>query len=448
MRLENNSTLETKPMKAISCQEAVEHLQSLGQMGIKLGLERMRLLIEALDNPQQSFDTVHIVGTNGKTSTARIAAYILAQQGLRVGAYCSPHISGFCERVQVQSEDVGEQEFANAVGRAAVAANEIERELSSGDRVTQFELLTATAFLIFEDRGIDVALIEAGLGGRYDATNVLRSKVQALTNISLEHTRWLGSTEREICDEKLAVVPQSGYLVSGELSGEVADRVKEVTLEREVTVKMAGEDFFWDMDQDQLSVSAQRTYANLPLRLRGRFQRDNFALAVAVAEAYHGELDGRAVHRAAQNVRLPGRLETVRVDPLTVIDGAHNPAAMQALRQSLDELIDTRGLISVVSILDDKDAPAMLRELVPICENIVCTRSSHERSVPADELAELCRSLGFADVFTEENPCAALALAGDQVTGSEAVLICGSLYLLADLESVTALRDGRLLGAA
>lgn len=435
-------------MRTLSYREAVDHLLSLDQLGVKLGLERMQLLIQALGEPQNSFDSIHIVGTNGKTSTAKITAKILTEQGYKVGTYCSPHITGFSERVQVQSKDVSKREFAAAVGQVAEVAGEVEMTLPEGDRITQFEILTAVALWIFQSRGLDVAVIEAGLGGRYDATNILSSQIQALTNISLEHTQWLGSTEREICDEKLAIVPHSGHLIAGKLSIEAASRVDRIVGERAVKVEKAGDDFHWRTDGARISVTSRKSYENLPFKLRGAFQRDNLAMAVAVAEAYDGNLHEPAVRRAAFEVEVPGRLEKVASNPITLIDGAHNPAAMKALCGSLEEIIGEKELITVLSVLDDKDLPAMLEELLPRCKGVVCTESSHKRSAPASALRELCIKHGFEDALCLEDPRDAVVCARKLANEDGAVLICGSIYLLADLEEGYAGKSGELKTAA
>lgn len=435
-------------MPTLSYRESVDYLTSLSRLGIKLGLERMRLLAQAIGNPQSSFDSIHVVGTNGKTSTVKMTAKILSSHGYRVGNYCSPHISGFCERIQVQSENVCEREFADVVGQVAEAACDVEKKHLKGDRVTQFELLTAVAFEVFRRHRVDVAVVEAGLGGRYDATHILRSKLQALTNISLEHTQWLGSTEGEICEEKLAVVPDAGHLVTGELSTEAADRVIEAARVRDLKLDRASVDFSWSIDGERLSVEAKASYRDLLLGPRGTFQRDNFALATAVAEAYNNGLSERAVRKAATEVKLPGRLEMIASDPITVIDGAHNPAAMRALRRSIDELIGDRELIAVISVLDDKDVPAILRELLPRCGGVVCTQSGHERSVSAGALRDLCLNHGFENTYLEEQPQIAVEFAQNRAGGDAAVLVCGSIYLLADLEESKISQLGGLKTAA
>src|SRR3954452_16183785 len=195
--------------------EAERYLLSLELFGMRFGLDRMRRLMTALGSPQERFGTIHVAGTNGKTSTVRMTAAILARHGLRAGAYLSPHLVSFTERIRIDDEDVSEERFGAAVSRAARAAEKVNRTLDEDDRVTQFEALTAAAYSELAEAGVDVAVIEAGLGGRYDATNVIPSKVQVLTNVGLEHTRWLGPTIRDIASEKLAVVRAGSTLVLG-----------------------------------------------------------------------------------------------------------------------------------------------------------------------------------------------------------------------------------------
>src|ERR1700704_3893181 len=196
-------------------EQAEAHLRSLEVFGMRFGLERMRRMMTALGSPQRSFPAIHVVGTNGKSSTTRMIAAILERHGLRAGAYLSPHLISYTERVQVGERDLSTDDFASAVARAAHAAEQVNRTLAEDDHVTQFELLTAAALWELARQEIDVAVVEAGLGGRYDATSVIDSRVVALTNVGLEHTRWLGPTLKDIAEEKLAVVQPGSTLVLG-----------------------------------------------------------------------------------------------------------------------------------------------------------------------------------------------------------------------------------------
>jgi dihydrofolate synthase/folylpolyglutamate synthase len=401
----------------VSPGEAERYLLSLELFGMRFGLDRMRRLMTALGHPERQFQSIHVVGTNGKSSTTRMIAAILAHHGLRTGAYLSPHLVSFGERIRIDDHDVEPREFGAAVGRAAHAAELVDRSLEGDDRVTQFEALTAAAYSELAERHVEVAVIEAGLGGRYDATNVIPSKVQVLTSVGLEHTRWLGPTLADIASEKLDVVQPGATLVLGaDLDGSVTEVAERVCAERDARIVRAGTD------------------PGVPVGASGMFQRRNFALARAAAEAYLGELDPAAVAAAAAQVRVPGRLQEIDSEPLTLIDGAHNPDGMRALAESLPELVaDHDVVIAVVSILDDKDAAGMLAALMPACDALILTSSQNPRALPPPTLASLARQLAGPPVEIVREPRRALARARELAGPRGVVIATGSLYLIADL---------------
>jgi dihydrofolate synthase/folylpolyglutamate synthase len=403
---------------------------------MRFGLERMRRLMTVLASPQERFASIHVVGTNGKSSTARMIAAILQHQGIRAGAYLSPHLHSYAERIEIMGRPTSRERFAAAVGKVARAAEIVDRGLSAEDHVTQFEALTAAAYLELDRSGIETAVVEAGLGGRYDATSVIDSSVQVLTNVGLEHTRWLGPTERHIAEEKLAVVPPNGTLVTGPLRSDALEVAERVAAERPAALLRANRDFFVEDDQrESFAVRTSRArYGGIVLRALGGFQKANFALAVAAAEAFiASELDGDAVGAAARELVLPGRLELVARDPLVILDGAHNAAGAEALRSALAPLLEGRTLVAVLSILDDKDAAGMLSTLIPLCSRIVFTRSGHARALPPATLQSLCGQLSGPPSEVVGDPVQAVARACE-VAGTEgAVLVSGSIYLLSDL---------------
>jgi dihydrofolate synthase / folylpolyglutamate synthase len=393
--------------------DAERYLLGLELFGMRFGLDRMRRLMTVLGSPQERFRSIHIVGTNGKSSTARMTSAILERHGIRTGTYLSPHLVSFTERIRIGEHDVEPERFAAAVARAARAAEKVDRTLEGDDRVTQFEALTAAAYSEMAEAGVEVAVVEAGLGGRYDATNVIPSEVQVLTNVGLEHTRWLGPTVKDIAGEKLAVVREGSTLVLGSGVDEEVAALAEAAPAARIVRAPAD--------------------AGLPLGAQGAFQRRNFALARAAAEALIGELDDDAVRAAAAATLVPGRFELVGESPQTVIDGAHNPAGMAALAESLPEWLDGRSLTAVVSILDDKDAAEMLRALIPHADRIVATTNANPRALPPATIKSLARQLGFNAVTTEREPRAAVAAARELAGPDGAVLATGSIYLIADL---------------
>jgi dihydrofolate synthase/folylpolyglutamate synthase len=417
------------PEASPALREAERYLASLELFGMRFGLDRMRRLMTALDSPQERFASIHVVGSNGKSSTARMIAALLEQAGARTGAYLSPHLVSWAERIELRGRPVPDERFAEAIACAAEAATKVDRTLEPGDRVTQFEALTAAAYWELARGGAEVAVVEAGLGGRYDATSVIRSDVQVLTNVSLEHTRWLGPTERHIAEEKLAVVPRGGTLVAGPLGPAAYEVAARVAKERGARLLLFGRDF--DLRAD------------VRLRPRGAFQRENFAVAVAAAEAYAGTLDAGAVRAAAECVATPGRIEVFGQAPLTILDGAHNPAGVAALLPELDALVGDRPLIAVLSVLDDKDAAGMLSALAPRCARAFFTRSSNRSALPPAVLASLWRQAGGPEAEIAPDPVDALERARAAAGADGAVLATGSIYLLSDLAQA---RAGRRSG--
>jgi len=439
-----------EPAELEALRGAEGYLLGLELFGMRFGLDRMRRLLTVLGTPQERFASIHVVGSNGKSSTARMIAALLGAHGRRAGSYLSPHLVSFNERLRVEAHDVTPARFVAAVQAARHAAAKVDRTLEAGDRVTQFEALTAAAYFELAEAHVDVAVVEAGLGGRWDATNVIPSTVQVLTNVGLEHTRWLGPTITDIAAEKLDVVRPGGTLVIG--PGLHPDA-------REVAERVAAE------RGARIVVAAAAPPAGLRLRAAGTFQRTNFALACAGAEAFLGgagspmpppdrfgntpALDPAAVAQAAASTLVPGRFETVGEHPLTILDGAHNPAGFVALAASLREVLDGRRLVAVLSVLDDKDAAAMLGELLPLCAEAIATANANPRTLPPATLrslaAQLTADAGGPILRVEPDPRRALARARELAGRGGVVLATGSLYLLADLKRPAAAGPGSTL---
>jgi dihydrofolate synthase/folylpolyglutamate synthase len=405
----------------VTLADAERYLLSLELFGMRFGLDRMRRLMTVLGSPQERYETIHVVGTNGKSSTARMTAAILRRHGLHTGTYLSPHLVSFTERVRIDDEDSSPERFAAAVERARHAAEMVDRTLGPDDGVTQFEALTAAAFDELAGARVQVAVIEAGLGGRYDATNVIPSRVQVLTNVGLEHTRWLGPTVADIAREKLDVVnssPPSILVVGAELHPDALALAERTCAERGARLVVA----------DMSSIPP-----TLEVLARGAYQRRNFAVARAAAEAYLGTLDEVAVTAAAASTLVPGRFEVVDTKPDTVLDGAHNPGGMAALAEALRGFLDGRRLVACLSILDDKDAAGMLRELLPLCDEVICTASANPRALPPGTLQSLCGQLGGPPARTVRDPRQALEEARSAAGPDGVALATGTIYLIADL---------------
>ena len=409
-----------------SAQDAERWLLSLELFGMRFGLDRMRRLMTALDAPQERFSAIHVVGSNGKSSTVRMIAALLHHHGVRAGAYLSPHLVSFSERIRVDGADISPEQFTAAVGRARRATALVDRTLDADDRVTQFEALTAAAYAQLAEAEVEVAVVEAGLGGRWDATNVIDAGIAVLTNVGLEHTRWLGPTVADIAREKLAVVAPGATLVLGcDLHPEADAEARTVAERQGATIVRA----------------PAAPPAGTELVARGAFQRRNFAVACAAAAAWLGRLDDHAVRAAAASTVVPGRFEVLAEDAgvEVVLDGAHNGGGIEALVGSLPDFLAGRPLVAVLSVLDDKDAAAMLSTLLPLCAGVVFTANANPRALSPATLASLAGQIGAPAITrVEADPRRAVALARGlagalDAGGRGVVLATGSIYLIADL---------------
>jgi len=395
-------------MKSWDLGRAEEHLLSLELFGMRFGLERMRRLLTVLGSPQERFRAVHVVGTNGKSSTVRFTAALLEAHGVRTGSYLSPHLTSYAERIRIGDADVSGHDFAAAIQRTAAAAAKVNR--TSSEPVTQFELLTAAAFSELARRDVDVAVVEAGLGGRWDATNVLGAEGVVNTKVGLEHTRWLGPTIRDIAGEKLAVVREGATLVLGDDAPEVVELAEQTGAR---------------------IVRPTPTEADLP-----GYQRINFSAAVAAAEA----ILGHPVTVFPPGLSVPGRLQVVAQRPLTIYDGAHNAPGIAALAASVPE-----GTVAVLSILDDKDAAEMLRALLPRLSAAVFTRAPNPRALPPSTLADIASKVGGVESEIEPDPRRAVERARELAGENGTVLATGSIYLVAELLSAPGQRRASAL---
>jgi dihydrofolate synthase / folylpolyglutamate synthase len=356
----------------------VAWLESLELFGWKLGLERMDALLERLGRPERRFRAIHVVGTNGKTTVTRTAEAHFLAEGVRAGAYTSPHVTGWAERIRV---DGREADIEAALARIRPAAEEVG--------ATQFEALTAAAFAELASAEVEVAVVEAGLGGRLDATNVLSAPVVVLTNVGLEHTEHLGTTREAIAAEKLAVLSPGATLVTGEAEWEAA------ALDRGAARVVVAE--------------------------------GNDALASEAVAALLGRPVG-----SRPPVRVPGRLEQVGSHPLELWDGAHNPAGVDFLVSRLPAREDWT---LVLSILADKDVKAMLERFARVGSRLVATSSSSTRALGAAELAERAAGI-FAEIEALDDPAEARDRGRELAGPDGAVLVSGSLTLIAALAVV------------
>jgi dihydrofolate synthase/folylpolyglutamate synthase len=396
-------------------------LAGLDPIGWRFGLDRIEALLTELGDPQHRFESVHVVGTNGKSSVAVMIAALVEARGRSAGAYLSPHSDRWSQRVRVRGREVDRDAFAAAAGRVADAVPVVERSFAEGERITQFEASTAAAFVALAEAGVEVGVIEAGLGGRLDATNVLRSKATVLTSIGLDHTAWLGETELEIAAEKLAVLREGTTLILGPVSDEVRELARDTASDRRCDVIEPGD-------------------APATVALAAPYLRRNLAVALAAARVVAGEVAPEQLESALGALDLAGRFEVVAGDPPLVLDAAHNPAGAEALAEALSERLPSQPVVACFAILADKDAEGIVRALAPALAAAVCTEIPAERlrgsgrpgtaAVPAAELVRLCDAASVpATAHADPTGAVALARALASERGGVA-LIAGSHYLL------------------
>lgn len=416
--------------------KALEFLYGLQRYGIKPGLETTRALLARLGSPERQFPSLHVGGTNGKGATAAMGASILQAAGYRVGLYTSPHLVDFRERLRVNGEAIPEDRIADLVGRVRAAQG---HDLSP----TFFEFTTVMAFQHFADSAVDLAVYEVGMGGRFDATNVLRPLVSVITNVSLDHEAFLGDTVGQIAFEKAGIVKPEVPLVVGRLSPDAADVIRTVASERGAPWYELNREF--RCEGDHLTgieyQGIERSYSGLTCPLPGVHQLENAGCALAMVELAAAQgfpVSERAVRSGLSGVSWEGRLERVEEQPLLLLDGAHNPAAAQALALYLTELRSERPgarLILLVGMMRDKDREGFFRILLPLVDEVILTQASLPRAATVHMLRE---AIGQRAEGVHEAPAPADALAqARRLAGPEdVILVTGSLLLVGEVKAL------------
>jgi dihydrofolate synthase / folylpolyglutamate synthase len=413
-------------------------------------LGRIEALLDLLGNPQRSYPSVHLTGTNGKTSTARMVDALLRAHGLRVGRYTSPHLASVRERITIEGQPVSEERFVDIYREVEPVASYVDS--AADEPLTYFDMTTALAFAAFADAPVDVAVVEVGLGGTDDSTNVLQARTCVITPIGLDHTEWLGDTVADIALAKVGIVHKGATVICAAQPPDAMEPILRHCAEVDATIAREGSEF--GTLRRSLAVGGQvlalqglaGQYEEIYLPLHGGHQAQNAAVALATVEAFlgagvgRGTLDVSVVREGFATVTSPGRLERVRSAPTTLLDAAHNPAGMTALVTAIDEEFEFRRLIAVVAVLSDKDARGMLAILEPAVDAIVVTRNTSPRAMPVMELADIAAEI-FGDErvhVASELPDAiegAIALAEEDLElglGGVGVLVTGSVVTVAD----------------
>lgn len=422
-------------------------------------LDRVAQVMDLLGQPQRNFGLVHVTGTNGKTSTTRMIERLLRELGLTTGRFTSPHLHDLRERISIGGEPVDEERFLAAYDDVLPYVQMVDETsvAAGGPRITYFELLVIIAYAVFSDAPVDVAVVEVGLGGVWDATNVADGSVAVVAPVAIDHTRLLGDNLIDIATEKAGIIKSDAIAVLGVQENEVL----QLLLERceEVGASAQVEGLAYGVLEREVAVGGQLVtlrglagdYTDIFLPLFGEHQVHNAAMALAAVEAFVGggeqPVDVEVVRAAFADVTSPGRLEIVRRSPTVIVDAAHNPAGIEAMAQAIRESFTFHRLVGVVAVLQEKDATSMLELLEPLLDHIVVSRSTSPRSIRPERLGEMAVELFGEDRVTvvADLPDALDLAAGlaDEGGMSGAVLATGSITTVADVRMLLGADQGR-----
>ncbi|GAB2596949.1 bifunctional folylpolyglutamate synthase/dihydrofolate synthase [Pseudactinotalea suaedae] len=421
-------------------------------------IARVATLLDLLGSPQRSFRAIHLTGTNGKTSTARMTERLLRETGLRTGRFTSPHLHDVRERIAIDGESISAEQFVATWHdiEPYVAMVDADLEASGQAQLNFFEVLTALGFAAFADAPVEVAVVEVGMGGEWDSTNTLDAEVAIFTPIARDHERWLGHSITEIATVKSGIIKATEpdqVVVTASQSEDAAVVIADAARQRHARVVAEGFDI--DVANRVVAVGGQLIdlrgtgglYTEIFLPLHGQHQAHNALLALVAVEQFFGggALDGAVVETAFADVTSPGRLEVVRRSPTVLVDAAHNPSGTEALVDALDEAFAFSRLVGVVGVMNDKDAEGILAVLEPVLPEIVVTQASLDRAMPADELAELAREVFGEDrVHVQPSLPDAISMAADlaeqgdddRIGSGTGVLVAGSVILAAEARAV------------
>lgn len=421
-------------LSLMSYKDAISYLYDLQWHGIKLELSNITRMMGLLGNPQSDFKTIHVGGTNGKGSTASIVASILSSSGYRVGLYTSPHLIDFRERVRIDGVEIGKEDVA-------LLTKEI-RGLAEKDNLnpTFFEFTTAMAFCYFSRMKVDLAVIEVGMGGRFDATNVIDPLVSVITNVDIDHQEYLGPSIKDIAFEKAGIIKKGVPLVSAVDNKEALSVISNRCSEAGITLYLHGREFYssGDYPDNFTYYGIRRRHPSLASPLLGGHQMVNTSCALAVAEllAEKGiDITDDNIREGLRSVRWDGRLEVIQNDPLLILDGAHNKLGAAALARYLMSIKNgKRRLILVIGVMKDKDIGSILNQLIPVSNEIIITKADYHRSAEAELVKSFIKS-GSIPIRIEERIKDAIALATSIAGTDDIICVTGSLFVVGEAKA-------------
>jgi len=413
-------------------------------------LERMKSFSHRFEDPHKGIKTIHISGTKGKGSVSSFINSILMEAGYKVGLYTSPHLFSFRERIRINGEPIGEDDVARLIDKMKPYVDMMDE---NGDRPTYFEVCTMMAFLYFKDENVDFMVLEVGMGGRLDSTNVVDSLVSVITPISYDHTKFLGSTLGDIAFEKCGIIKDNSVVISSPQESEAMDVIRRISRERNSKLYVVGKDLFFEALDTNLEwqsfrlLSRYREYPHLRIKLLGDFQFENATAAVAAVEelGYRGIfISSDAIKDGLEKARWPGRLEIVNKKPFIVVDGAQDVNSTSRLKKAVKALLRYKRLFLIFGAMQDKDIDGMCRILSDMADCVVTTKSKSERAASPSVIREKMLKCNKAlDVIVTDSPALAIRKCKEKACEEDLILVTGSLYVVAD--AMEALKGDRLL---
>lgn len=420
--------------------ETMDYIHNTAKFGMNFGLKRTKRLLEYLGSPHEKLKCIHIAGTNGKGSTSAMVAEILKESGYKVGLYTSPFLEEFEERIQINSVNIPKEKLCSVIEKVSKAVDKVSKE-GLGDP-TEFEIITAAMFLYYYEENIDIAVVEVGLGGRLDSTNILDPMLTVITSISYDHVGILGTTLKEIATEKAGIIKEGVPLVLYPVEEEAREAIVSVAKMKNCEINSVASndaEFIKIIEEEKMYQVVRYNNEEYKLALLGTHQVINFSVVMKIVESLRKlgyTISNENVKNALKNVVWKGRMEVVANKPYILLDGAHNLGGIEKLKESLNKYFNYSKLILIIGILGDKDVEHMLEKIIPSAEEIITVTPNSPRAMSATELKSKIERITSKKVSSFDRYEEAFGYAKDISNEDDMILICGSLYMIGDMRKI------------